>query len=180
MGSPCSAPLDSAIVQRETAGPKRLDQTFTSDWYWYIMKVCLSTFNMSLLQVVQPMSPKEMAYVRALSVLADNKDRMAVMKDLLTAIKDSAGLKNISPHDFCLQLADRLQYSAFVDVDGDGLAHFEWLQFHKKQGSDLDDALINISKVRGLWMCFTISSPLSTDLICRRCSSPSLRRLHMQ
>ena len=144
------------------------------------MKVCLSTFNMSLLQVVQPISPKEMAYVRALSVLADNKDRMAVMKDLLTAIKDSAGLKNISPHDFCLQLADRLQYSAFWDVDEDGLAHFEWLQFHKKQGSDLDDALINISKVRGLCMCFTISLPLSTDLICCRCSSPSLRRLQMR
>ena len=111
--------------------------------------------------------------------LADNNGRMVVMKDLLTVIKDSPGLKNISPHDFCLLLADRMQYGAFVDVDEVGLAHFAWLQFRKKQGTDLDDALINISKVRGLCMFFTNSSRLSTDTSCCRCSSPSLRRLQM-
>ena len=77
---------------------------------------------MSLSQVAQQLSAKEMAYVRALSVLSDNNGRMVVMKDLLTAIKDSHGLKNISPHDFCLLLADRMQYGAFVDVDEKRLA----------------------------------------------------------
>ena len=135
---------------------------------------------MSLSQVAQQLSAKEMAYVRALSVLSDNNGRMVVMKDLLTVIKDSHGLKNISPHDFCLLLADRMQYGAFVDVNEVGLAHFAWLQYSKKQGTDLDDALINISKVRGLCMCFTNSSRLSTDKSCCRCSSPSVRRLRMR
>ena len=135
---------------------------------------------MSLSQVAQQLSAKEMAYVRALSVLSDNNGRMVVMKDLLTVIKDSHGLKNISPHDFCLLLADRMQYGTFVDVDEVGLAHFAWLQFSQKQGTDLDNALINISKVHGLCMCFTNSSRLSTDTSCCRCSSPSLRRLQMR
>ena len=123
---------------------------------------------------MQQLSAKEMAYVRALSVLADNTGCMVVMKDLLTDIKEAHGLKNISLHDFCLQLADHMQYSAFMDINKVGLAHFAWLQFHKKQGTDLDNALINISKVCGLCMWFTNLSQLSTDMSCCRCSSLSL------